>query len=87
MNKFINLFSLIFVIIFFFNIYQFYSSEKNIKYINLNRSNIENILQNKISKLPILKNDTFNVIEFNSSFSEEIKKSEPRNFWNLLKVK
>jgi len=53
----------------------------------LNRSNIEEILKNKISNLPILENDTQNVIEFNSSFSEEIKNNEPRSFWDLLKLK
>ena len=45
-------------------------------------------IKNKISNLTILENDTNNVIEFNSSFSEDIKKdSEQKNFWNLLKIK
>ena len=87
MYKVINLFCLIFIILFFFNIYSYYSSNRNIKNINLNRSNIEEILKNKISNLPILENDTQNVIEFNSSFSEEIKNNEPRSFWDLLKLK
>ena len=39
----------------------------------------------KISNLPILKNDTDNVIEFNEGFSNEIKNDKPRSFWNLLK--
>ena len=39
------------------------------------------------SVLSVLKNDTNDVIEFNSSFSEEIKKSERRNYWDLLKLK
>jgi hypothetical protein len=87
MYKVINLFCLILIILFFFNIHSYYSSNKNIKNINLNRSNIEEILKNKILNLPILENDTRNVIEFNSSFSEEIKNNEPRSFWNLLKLK
>ena len=41
----------------------------------------------KSSKLPILKNDTNNVIEFNDGFSNEIKNDKPRSFWNLLKFK
>ena len=58
-----------------------------IKNINLTRSNIEEILKNKTSNLTVLENDTDNVIEFNFSFSEEIKSNEQRNFWNLLKIK
>ena len=49
--------------------------------------NIEEIINEKIVDLPTLLNDTDNVIEFNSSFSEEIKEDKPRSFWNLLKFK
>ncbi len=86
MYKIINLFLIIVVILFFFNTYRYYSSDKNIKNINQNRSNIEAILKSKISNIPILKNDTDNVIEFNSSFSEETQDKKKRNFWDLLKV-
>jgi len=85
MHKIINLFFLITILLFFFNIYSYYSSNKNIKNINLNRSNIEEIIKTKISNIPILENDTNNVIEFNSSFSEEIKDNKRRSFWDLLK--
>ena len=85
MNKVINLFFLIVVIGYFYAIFGYYSSNKNIKSINLNRSNIDKILKNKISNLHVLENDTNNIIEFNSSFSEEIKSSQPRSFWDLLK--
>ncbi len=37
------------------------------------------------SNLPVLKNDTNNVIEFNDGFSSEINNDKPRSFWNLLK--
>ena len=87
MYRIINLFILILVFLFFFNIYSYYSSNKNIKNINLTRSNIEEILKDKILDIPILLNDTNNVIEFNSSFSEEIKDDKPRSFWKLLKFK
>ena len=73
--------------LFFFTTYKYYSSNKNIKNINMKRLSIEEIIQKKTSKLPILENDTKKVIEFNSSFSEEIKDSQKRNFWNLLKKK
>tara|TARA_A100000164_G_C21565585_1_gene611553 strand:- start:185 stop:448 length:264 start_codon:yes stop_codon:yes gene_type:complete len=87
MYKIINLFFVVLIFLFFFNIYNYYSSNKNIKSINLKRLNIEEILKNKTLNLPVLKNDTNNVIEFNSSFSDEIKSDEQRNFWNLLKIK
>ena len=87
MYKIINLFFVVLIFLFFFNIYNYYSSNKNIKSINLKRLNIEEILKNKTLNLPVLKNDTNNVIEFNTSFSDEIKSDEQRNFWNLLKIK
>ena len=62
--------------LFFFTTYKYYSSNKNIKNINMKRLSIEEIIQKKTSKLPILENDTKKVIEFNSSFSEEIKDSD-----------
>ena len=58
----------------------------NIEKKDFNRNNINKIINNKISNLPILKNDTNNVIEFNDGFSNEIKKDKPRNFWNLLRL-
>ncbi len=73
--------------IFFYNVYKYYSSNKNIKDINLNRLNIEKDIKAKISRIPTLENDTNNVIEFNNSFDEQIKDNKKRNFWNLLKSK
>ena len=85
MQKFVSIFFLILVIMFFGTTYKFYSSNKNIKDKEFNRNNIDQILNDKISDLPILKNDTDNVIEFNDGFSNEIKNDKPRSFWNLLK--
>ena len=85
MQKFVSIFFLILVMMFFGTTYKYYSSNKNIKDKEFNRNNIDQILNNKISNLPILKNDTDNVIEFNDGFSNEIKNDKPRSFWNLLK--
>ena len=87
MNKIFNFFLIILILIFFFNIYSFYSSNKNLESKKFNRNNIDQIINTKISNLPILKNDTNNVIEFNDGFSNEIKNDKPRSFWNLLKFK
>ena len=86
MYKIVNLFLLIIIFLFLFYIYKYYSSSNNIKKVNLNRSNIEKIVKNKILDVTILENDTDNVIEFNSSFPDEIKDNKPRSFWNLLKT-
>ena len=85
MQKIISIFFLILVIIFFGSTFKYYSSTKNIKNKEFNRINIDQILNDKISNLPILKNDTDKVIEFNDGFSNEIKNDKPRTFWNLLK--
>ena len=79
-----NIFLGILILFFFFNIYSFYSSKKNVELKKFNRSNINQIINTKISNLPILKNDTDNIIEFNDGFNE-IKNDKPRSFWNLLK--
>ena len=76
MYKIINLFLVIIIFLFFFNVYKYYSSNTNIKNINLNRSNIEEIVKTKISNIPILKNDTNNVIEFNSSLPNSSKSTK-----------
>ncbi len=85
MTKAINILFFLLVLSFFFTIYKYYSSKKNIEAKDLNRKNINEIISTKISNLPILNNDTNNVIEFNDGFSNKIKDDKPRSFWNLLK--
>ena len=85
MQKILNIFFFIFVIIFFGSTFKYYSSNKNIQDKEFNRNNISEILKNKISNLPILNNDTHNVIEFNDGYSNGIKNKNPRSFWKLLK--
>ena len=85
MQKIVSIVFFILVIIFFGSTYKYYSSNKNIKNKEFNRNNINQLLNDKISNLPILKNDTDNIIEFNDGFSNEIKNDKPRSFWNLLK--
>tara|TARA_S200000501_G_scaffold372774_1_gene418567 strand:+ start:411 stop:674 length:264 start_codon:yes stop_codon:yes gene_type:complete len=87
MRKILNFFLSVLILIFFFNIYGFYSSNKNLESKDFNRNNIDQIINTKISNLPTLKDDTYNVIEFNDGFSNEIKNDKPRSFWNLLKFK
>ena len=87
MLKVINIFFLLLVLIFFLTTYRYYFSNKNIESKEFNRNNIDQIINQKISDLPILENDTNKVIEFNSGYTDEIKIDKPRSFWNLLKSK
>ena len=84
--KVINILFILLVLIFFLNTYKYYSSKMNIETKDFNRNNINEIINNKISNLPILNNDTNNVIEFNDGFSNEIKNDKSRSFWNLLRL-
>ena len=64
-----------------------YLSNKNLKEKYYNRQNINQIINNKITDLPVLSNDTDNIIEFNNSINEDTYNKKPRSFWNLLKSK
>ena len=86
MTRGINILFFLLIIIFFFTTYKYYSSSKNIQVKDFNRNNINEIINNKISNIPILENDTNSVVEFNDGLSNKIK-SKPRSFWNLLKSK
>ena len=77
----------IFIIFFIFSIFKYYFSNMNVSNKSLNRLNIDQILQKKIKDLPILANDTNNVIQFNNSINEEINNEKKRKFWDLLKIK
>ena len=87
MIKILNIILLILILIFSLNVYNYYSSSKNIDSRNFNRDNIDQIINEKISNLPVLSNDTDNVIIFNDSFSNKEEGDKQRSFWKLLKSK
>ncbi len=87
MIKILNIIMFLSIIFFIVSIYNYYSSNKNIDAKNYNRENIDQILKEKISDLPVLENDTNNVIEFNNSIKNEIEENKKRSFWDLLKRK
>ena len=57
MGKIINIFLFCLIIIFFLFSYKYYSSQKNIDAKDFNRKNIDDIINQKISDLPILKRE------------------------------
>ena len=87
MSKVVNIIFLFLVLIFFLATYKYYSSNKNTQIRDFNRNNINDIINRKVSNLPILKNDTSDVIEFNDGFTNEIKHEKSRSFWDLLNSK
>ena len=87
MNKLLNILMVILIIFFIFSIFKYYFSNMNVSNKSFNLLNIDQILQEKIKDLPILANDTNNVIDFNNSINEEINNEKKRKFWDLLKIK
>ena len=79
-----NITIFVIVILFFYFIVKIYLSEKNIKIINLNRLNTNKNILAKTNKLQILKNDTNNVIEFNSGFNINENTKVKKKFWELF---
>ena len=87
MPKVLNILLLILIIIFSLAVYKYYSSTIHLESRNLYRNNIDQIIKDKIADLPILDNNTNDVILFNDSFPEESKNDKIRSFWDLLKSK
>ena len=74
----------LFVIFFLFFIGTVYFSEEHKKSIDKKQKIVLQKIQNNYYELPILINDTDDVIEFNSGFENKKNKIE-RNFWKLFK--
>ena len=87
MIKAFNILMVFIIFVFILSISNYYFSKKNINSKNFNRSNIDKILKEKITDLPILLNDTNNVIEFNNSITIGTDNKKKRSFWDLLKNK
>ena len=85
MNKKIKNFVYLFLlIIFIFFIIKYYFSSFNI--MNTNKSRALNSINSSSANLnlPLLKNDTKNIIEFKDDVNIFQKKKKKYKFWNLL---
>ena len=62
----------------------FYFSEKNIKFIN--KSRLQQYSEKSVNtvKLPLLKNDTNNIIEYNTDSNDVNKKKKYNIFFDLI---
>ena len=74
----------LFVIFFLFFIGTVYFSEEQKKLIDKKQKIVLQKIQNNYYELPILVNDTDDVIEFNFGIENKKHKIE-RNFWKLFK--
>ena len=76
----------LFTIFFFiFFVIKFYISENNIKLSNKVMLQYQNELGKKFNNLPIIKNDTNDIIEYTNEI-EKFKNKKQRKFWDLLKT-
>jgi len=76
----------LFTIFFFiFFVIKFYLSENNIKWSNKVILQYQNVSDKKFINLPIIKDDTNDIIEYTSEI-EDFKNKKQRKFWDLLKT-
>ena len=62
----------------------FYFSEENMRAINKSRSSYSLNIMNNILNIPLLKNDTINIIEHNVDLEVKKKKKKKYKFWDLI---
>tara|TARA_B100000242_G_scaffold285148_1_gene249242 strand:- start:879 stop:1142 length:264 start_codon:yes stop_codon:yes gene_type:complete len=83
-KKIVSSFHFIFIILLLTYVIIVYFSEEVSLKINQNRANYSKNIETRILEIPLLKNDTDNIINFNLQNNIE-KKIKKRYFWNLLK--
>jgi len=71
-----------FIFIFFTS--NFYFSEHNIKKINKSRSLYINDTNHNLKNIPLLKNDTKDIVEYKDYIEIYKKKKKNYTFWNLI---
>ena len=82
-KKTINIFFLISFFTFIFLVTKHYFSEQNLIFTNKSRSSYSLMLNKYEDNLPLLKNDTNNVIIYNNEF-EEFKNKRKKRPWEKL---
>jgi hypothetical protein len=85
MKNLLYLMILSFIFLFSFFIFFNYSSSSNAVNIKESRKNLDNKLSSESTNLPLLKNDTNNVVNFNSGYNNIDLENSQRNFWDLFK--
>jgi hypothetical protein len=83
-KHFFSVLIIIFIFLFIFFVTSSYLSSNNKEKININRVDAQLKIRKNTSTLPLLKNDTSNVVEFNSGYEDD-NKNIKRKFWDLFK--
>ena len=83
LKKIINIFFLISFFIFIFLVTKYYFSEQNLIFTNKSRSLYFLTLNKYANNLPLLKNDTNNIIIYINDL-EEFKNKRKKRFWEKL---
>jgi len=73
------------IFFFIFFVIKFYLSEDNVKWSNKVILQYQNILDKKLIGLPIVKDDTNDIIEYTDEI-EDFKNKKQRKFWDLFKT-
>lgn len=83
MKFFINIILISSVTLFFIKVLNYYTSKNNTLLIFENRDSFKKVIEKNSADIPVLPNDTKNIIEFNSGFRDENEKE--RKFWELFR--
>ena len=84
LKKLKNIFYLGSFFIFIVLITRFYFSDQNIRETNKSRSFYSVALNSNTQNLPLLKNDTNNIIEYIDDIEVYKKKKKKYTFWDLI---
>jgi len=84
-NKIKNIFSFIIFSFLSSSIIYYYFSDKNIINTNKSRTNHMINLTKNLDNIPLLKNDTTNIIEYTNDIEKYKKKKKRYKFFDLLK--
>ncbi len=84
-NNILRFLILLIILSFFIFSFNYYVSDTNMDTVKNNRENLESKILESSSALPLLPNDTNDVIEFNSGFENSNKQNFKRSFWELFK--
>ena len=82
-NKVKNLSFLVLFVLFIFSITRYYFSEQNVIFTNKSRTSYSLKLYDGKINLPILKNDTNNIIVY-KDYLEEFKNKRKKRIWEKL---
>ena len=83
-TKIRNIFFLFSFIIFSFLLIKYYFSDYNVQKTNKSRTAYLYKLKNNMINLPVLENDTVDIIEYNNTNQMPDKKKKYNLFWKLL---